>query len=72
MQIFDEGAVVPLDPMIETLIHAVLAVRGEIVKQQQGMMMLHFSETDTHVTVWRKNQGAESRKKIIRRGGTRI
>jgi hypothetical protein len=71
VQIFDEGELLPIDPMIEALIRSLLALHGEIRQQQQGMIMLHFSQQDTHCTVWRKNTSAEVRRKVEYRGSRR-
>lgn len=73
MQIFDNGDLIPMDdPVLECLIRSLIAMRAEIRHQQQGLVMLHFSPQDTHCTVWRKNTGAEVRRKVEHRGSKRF
>jgi hypothetical protein len=71
VQIFDEGAHIPLHPITEAIVRAVIALAPELVRQQQGLMLLHYSATDTHLTAYRKNLNAEVRKKVTRRGQAR-
>jgi len=53
MQIFDaDGKLLQLDAMTSALVDAVLNVRGELVKQGQGVLLLNFSPQSIHLTLY--------------------
>jgi hypothetical protein len=41
------------------MVRALVQAQLDLLRQQQGLVLLHFSEDGAHLVPWRKNQSGE-------------